>query len=188
MIRRASGGLAPADGMLQDWTVGDCSRSARPKNATCRRLMVRLALVEDDTDLRAALTGMLARAGYTPEVFESAEDFLGSDSVSTFDLVVSEFPMEGSEGAEILKACRAVPDPPAILLVTGRGSVVEALEAARAGAIDYVGKPVDARELAARVGCALELRRLRRDVPAPRGGGPPPPRRAAADRGQRVPA
>src|SRR5258706_5882532 len=163
MIRRASGGLAPADGMVQDWSVGDCSRSARPKNATCRRLMVRLALVEDDTDLRAALTGMLARAGYAPEVFESAEDFLGSDSVSTFDLVVSEFPMEGSEGAEILKACRAVPDPPAILLVTGRGSVVEALEAARAGAIDYVGKPVDARELAARVGCSLELRRLRRE-------------------------
>ena len=128
--------------------------------------MVRLALVEDDTDLRAALTGMLARAGYTPEVFESAEDFLGSDSVSTFDLVVSEFPMEGSEGAEVLKACRAVPDPPAILLVTGRGSVVEALEAARPGAIDYVGKPVDARELAARVGCALELRRLRREVRA----------------------
>ena len=91
--------------------------------------MVRLALIEDDTDLRAALTGMLARAGYTAEVFESAEDFLGSDSVSTFDLVVSEFPMEGSEGAEVLKACRAVPDPPAVLLVTGRGSVVEALEA-----------------------------------------------------------
>jgi len=127
---------------------------------------VRLALVEDDTDLRAALTGMLARAGFPPEVFESAEDFLGSDSVSTFDLVVSEFPMEGAEGAEVLKACRAVPDPPAILLVTGRGAVVEALEAARPGAIDYVGKPVDARELAARVGCALELRRLRREVRA----------------------
>ena len=60
--------------------------------------MVRLALIERNTDLRAALTGMLARAGYPPEVFESAEDFLGSDSVSTFELVVSEFPMEGQRG------------------------------------------------------------------------------------------
>jgi two-component system response regulator HydG len=128
--------------------------------------MARLALIENDTDLRAVLTGMLTRAGYPPEVFENAEDFLGSDSVATFELVVSEFPMEGNEGAEVLKACRAVPDPPAILLVTGHGAVVDALETTRPGSIDYVGKPVDAKELASRVGIALELRRLKREARA----------------------
>ena len=39
--------------------------------------MVRLALIENEAELRASLTGMLSRAGYPPEVFESAEDFLG---------------------------------------------------------------------------------------------------------------
>lgn len=128
--------------------------------------MVRLALIENDTDLRAALTGMLSRAGYPPEVFESAEDFLGSESASNFELVVSEFPMEGTEGTDVLKACRAVPDPPAVILVTGHGSVAAALEAARLATVDYVGKPVDPKELAHRIGVALELRQLKREARA----------------------
>jgi DNA-binding NtrC family response regulator len=128
--------------------------------------MVRLALIENDTDLRAALTGVLSRAGYPPEVFESAEDFLGSESASSFELVVTEFPMEATEGADVLKACRAVPDPPAVILVTAHGSVAGALEAARLAIVDCVGKPVDPKELTHRIGVALELRRLKREARA----------------------
>lgn len=128
--------------------------------------MVRLALIETDTDLRAVLTGMLSRAGYPPEVFESADDFLGSDSASTFELVVAEFPMQGNEGMEILRACRAVPDPPAVILVTGQGAAAGALEANSIGAVDSVVKPVDSRELTSRIAVALELRRLKREARA----------------------
>src|SRR5512143_2610443 len=128
--------------------------------------MVRLALIENESDLRAALTGMLSRGGYPPEVFESAEDFLGSESASNFEVVVTEFPMEGTEGADILKACRAVPDPPAVLLVVGQGSVGSALDATRLGAFDYVPKPVDPRELVHRIGLALDLRRSKREARA----------------------
>ena len=128
--------------------------------------MVRLALIENEPELRASLTGMLSRAGYPPEVFESAEDFLGSESASSFELIVTEFPMEGTEGADILKACRAVPDPPSVLLVTMPASAGAALEAMRLGASDYVSKPVDPRELAHRIGLVLELRRVRRECRA----------------------
>ena len=128
--------------------------------------MVRLALIENESDLRGVLTGMLSRAGYPPEVFESAEDFLGSESASSFELVLTEFPMEGNEAAEVLKVCRAVPDPPAVLLLAGQGSVGGALEAIRAGAFDYVPKPVDPRELVHRVGLALDARRWKRDMRA----------------------
>ncbi|HLN59139.1 MAG TPA: sigma-54 dependent transcriptional regulator [Thermoanaerobaculia bacterium] len=128
--------------------------------------MVRLALIENEPELRASLTGMLSPAGYPPEVFESAEDFLGSESASTFELIVTEFPMEGTEGADILKACRAVPDPPSVLLVTTPASAGAALEAMRLGASDYVSKPVDPRELAHRIGLVLELRRVRRECRA----------------------
>ena len=128
--------------------------------------MVRLALIENEAELRASLTGMLSRAGYPPEVFESAEDFLGSESASTFELIVTEFPMEGTEGADILKACRAVPEPPAVLLVTSPASSGAALEAMRLGASDYVSKPVDPKELAHRIGLVLELKRVRRECRA----------------------
>src|SRR5512135_109622 len=100
--------------------------------------MVRLALIENESELRASLTGMLSRAGYPPEVFESAEDFLGSESVSTFDLILTEYPMEGNEGADVLKACRSAPDPPAVLIVTAPASAGAALEAAHLGTFDYV--------------------------------------------------
>jgi len=128
--------------------------------------MVRLALIENDVDLRAGLTGMLSRAGYPPEVFESAEDFLGSESASSFELVLTEFPMEGTEGADVLRACGAVPDPPGVLLLAGPGVVGSALEAIRVGAFDYISKPVDPRELVHRVGLALDMRRLKRDTRA----------------------
>ena len=128
--------------------------------------MVRLALIENDVDLRAGLTGMLSRAGYPPEVFESAEDFLGSGSASSFELVLTEFPMEGTEGADVLKACRAVPDPPAVLLLVNHGAVGGALEAIRGGAFDYIPKPVDPSELAHRIGLALDVRRMKRDTRA----------------------
>jgi len=125
--------------------------------------MVRLALIENESDLRSALTGMLSRGGYPPEVFESAEDFLGSESASNFEVVVTDFPMEGTEAADVLKACRAVPDPPAVLLLAGQSSVGAALEATRLGAFDYISKPVDPRELVHRIGLALEVRKLKRE-------------------------
>src|SRR5262249_57170339 len=93
-----------------------------------RRSMVRLALIENDSDLRAGLTGMLSRGGYSPEVFESAEDFLGSESAPNFEVVVTEFPMEGTEAADLLKSCRAVPDPPAVLVLVNPSAVGAALE------------------------------------------------------------
>jgi DNA-binding NtrC family response regulator len=125
--------------------------------------MVRLALIENDSDLRAGLTGMLSRGGYSPEVFESAEDFLGSESASNFEVVVTEFPMEGTEAADVLKACRAVPDPPAVLLLVNPSAAGAALDATRLGAFDYTSKPVDPRELVHRIGLALDLRRLKRE-------------------------
>ncbi len=128
--------------------------------------MVRLALIENESELRASLSGMLSRAGHQPEVFESAEDFLGSESASMFDLIVTEFPMEGTEGAEVLKACRATADPPAVLLVTASASAGSALETGRLDTFDAVTKPVDPRELAHRIGNLLELKRIKRECRA----------------------
>src|SRR5262249_49932714 len=133
--------------------------------------MVRLALIENESDLRSSLTRMLSRGGYPPEVFQNAQDFLGSESASNFEVVVTEFPMEGTEAADVLKACRAVPDPPAVLLVAAPNSVGAALEATRLGAFDYIPKPVDPRELVHRVGLALELRKLKRESRAFSGEG-----------------
>jgi DNA-binding NtrC family response regulator len=99
-------------------------------------------------------------------VFEATEDFVASESASSFDLVITEFPAEGSGGSNVLKACRAEADPPAVLLVTAPASVAAALDAVRQGAFDFIRKPADAGELVHRVSAALEARRIERDLRA----------------------
>ncbi len=128
--------------------------------------MARIALVEDDPQLWPVLSGILASAGYEPEIFESGDAFLSARNRGSFDVVVTDFQMEGASGIDVLKACRAEDDPPEVLLLTGFASVRNAVEAMRLGAFDYLAKPADPKELLHRVGQALEERRLKREVHA----------------------
>ncbi len=126
----------------------------------------RVALIEDDEELRPVLTRILHSAGYEPEVFDSGDRFLRERGPRTFDVVVTDFQMEGASGLDVLKACRAEEDPPEVLLVTGFASIRSAVEAMRLGAFDYLAKPADPKELLHRVAQALETRRLKRAVDA----------------------
>jgi DNA-binding NtrC family response regulator len=128
--------------------------------------MVRIALVEDVSGVRALFVRVLGMAGHDPTVFESGDAFLASGEAGSFDVVLPDFQMTGASGLDVLKACRAAPDPPEVLLVTGFASVRNAVEAMRLGAFDYLAKPVDAEELLHRVAQALEARRLKREVAA----------------------
>jgi DNA-binding NtrC family response regulator len=128
--------------------------------------MVRIALVDDDPEVRALLVRVLESAEYRPEVFESGDAFLEARNAGSFDVVVTDFQMDGATGLDVLRACRAEPDTPEVLLVTGFASVRSAVEAMRLGAFEYLAKPVDGKELLHRVAQALESRRLKREVAA----------------------
>ena len=130
--------------------------------------MARIALVDDDPGVRALLARVLESAGYRPEVFESGDAFLAAGNARSFDVVVTDFQMDGATGLDVLRACRAEPEPdqPEVLLVTGHASVRSAVEAMRLGAFEYLSKPADGKELVHRVEQALEARRLKREVAA----------------------
>ena len=128
--------------------------------------MVRIALVEDDPEVRSLFVRVLESAGYEPVVFSTGDAFLKAGEAGSFDVVVTDFQMEGATGLDVLKACRSEPEPPEVLLVTGFASIRNAVEAMRLGALDYMAKPVDTKELLHRVAQALEARRLRREVAA----------------------
>jgi two-component system response regulator HydG len=129
-------------------------------------LTARIAVVEDDPQVRPVLGGILRTAGHTVEVFSSGDDFLRSGGPGSFDVVVTDFQMEGASGMDVLKACRAEDEPADVLLVTGFGSIRNAVEAIRLGALDYLTKPVDAPELLHRVAQAIEARQLKKEVHA----------------------
>jgi DNA-binding NtrC family response regulator len=123
--------------------------------------LVRIALIEDDAQLRRFLSRVLTSAGYEPEVFESGTEFLSADGPDCFDIVVTDLQMEGASGFDVLKACRAASDPAEVILVTGFASIRTAVEAMGLGAFDYLAKPVDSKELLHRVAQAIEGKRLK---------------------------
>src|ERR1700686_3172507 len=126
----------------------------------------RIALIEEDAKLRPFPPRIPESEGYGPEGFASGDEFLREKGPRDFDVVVTDFQMEGASGLDVLKACRSEEDPPEVLLVTGFASIRTAVEAMRLGAFDYLAKPADPKELLHRVAFALETRRLKRAVDA----------------------
>ena len=124
----------------------------------------RVMIVEDDADLREALTATLEAAGHdvvTADCGESALTRLERDSV---DLVVSDVQMEPMDGVALLEALRRSHASLPVVLMTAYGTIEKAVEAMRLGAAYYLVKPFEARELIETVG-----RHVR---PTPGGNGP----------------
>jgi DNA-binding NtrC family response regulator len=126
----------------------------------------RIAVVEDDPAVRTLFETILRSAGHSPYAFASGDEFLARSAGLPFDVVITDFQMDGASGLDVLKACRADSDPPEVLLVTGYASIRNAVEAMRLGAFDYLAKPADPKELLHRVAQAMETRRLKRAVDA----------------------
>jgi DNA-binding NtrC family response regulator len=126
----------------------------------------RIAVVEDDPEIRTLFETILRSAGHFPRAFSSGDEFLARGAGAPFDVVITDFQMEGASGMDVLKACRTDPDSPEVLLVTGHASIRNAVEAMRLGAFDYLAKPAEPKELLHRVAQALETRRLKRAVDA----------------------
>lgn len=126
----------------------------------------RILVVEDDESLRRVMEVTLARGGYRVETVPDGERAVRSMEREPFDLVVSDLQMPGLSGLELLKRIRsAYPDTP-VLLITAFGTVETAVEAMKAGAFDYLTKPVSAEELRLAVERALNQVRMREEIQA----------------------
>ena len=123
----------------------------------------RVLVVEDDTAVRSLLAWHLRRQGCTVEEAEDGVEALSLIERSIPDVVVTDMAMPRLDGLGLLKAIREKdPDLPVIIL-TGHGSLENAIQALREGGLfDYLMKPLsDVTLLEVAVGRALEVRQLR---------------------------
>ena len=81
-------------------------------------------------------------------------------NVVRFSAVVTDVHLPGASGVEVLAAARTADPTPEVVIVTGYGNVEEAVKAMRAGAFDYLEKPIDGEALKRTVARALERHRL----------------------------
>ncbi len=118
-------------------------------------------LVEDEAPLRQAIAEQLADRGYQVEQADSGEAAVAHLSDFAFDIIITDLRLPGLDGSQVLEA--AVKRYPNIIaiVVTGFGTVKDAVEAIKRGAWDFVSKPFQIDQLLHVLESALEQRRLR---------------------------
>src|SRR5712664_638879 len=120
-----------------------------------------LLLVEDEGPLRQAVAEQLADRGYSVEQAESGEAALARLAEFAFDVIVTDLRLPGIDGSAVVEAAVGrYPDIIAIV-VTGYGTVKDAVEAIKRGASDFVNKPFQIDELLHALNSAIEQRRLK---------------------------
>jgi DNA-binding NtrC family response regulator len=116
----------------------------------------RILVVDDDPSLRRVLQVQLEQEGYEVAVTASAQQTLSVLQLRQFDLVITDLKMPGMSGLELLKLVRLQYPQTIIIMLTAFGTVDTAVEAMKAGAYDYLTKPVHQDEMSVVVRRALE--------------------------------
>jgi DNA-binding NtrC family response regulator len=107
----------------------------------------RILVVDDEVNARTALAELLRDEGYEVETAADAFKALGKYEELAPHLVLTDLKMPGMDGIELVKKIRSFEDPAAVVVMTAFGAIQSALDAMRAGAYEYLTKPLNFDEL-----------------------------------------
>jgi DNA-binding NtrC family response regulator len=124
----------------------------------------RILVVDDEVNARTALAELLRDEGYEVETAADAFKALGKYEAFAPHLVLTDLKMPGMDGIELVKKIRANEDPAAVVVMTAFGAVQSALDAMRAGAIEYLTKPLNFEELLVVINKVLGHQALEREA------------------------
>lgn len=115
-------------------------------------------IVDDDPEVRRALSRLLRAAGYSTRPFGSASEFLVSgEGRLSAGCIILDLAMPGLNGLELQEYLGASGCHRPIIFLTGNGDISKTVRAMKAGAVNFLTKPVDDRELLAAVEEALRV-------------------------------
>jgi two-component system NtrC family response regulator len=123
-----------------------------------------ILVVDDDESLRRITQLQLEEAGYKVLTASNGTEALGLIEEETPELVITDLKMPGLSGLELLKKIRQSYPQTTVLMITAFGTVQTAVEAMKAGAYDYITKPMDYEELVLVVNRAMERQELLEEV------------------------
>jgi len=123
-----------------------------------------LLVVEDDPFQRELITENLEREGYAVFAADSGQSALDMARDHGLDVAIVDYKLNGETGLEVIR--RLLEENPLItpVMVTAFGNISNAVEAIKAGAYDYIVKPIDFDQLLLVIGRALERFRLKKEV------------------------
>jgi len=119
-------------------------------------------VIDDDASVRKSLSRLLRSAGYTTETFASAEEFLGREHFNGIGCLLLDVQMPGLSGMDLQKDLNKADYHMPIIFITGHGDIPMSVEAMKKGAVDFLTKPFDDKELLQAVDSAIEKDRQTR--------------------------
>ena len=115
----------------------------------------RVFVVDDDPSIRAAVRGLLASAGLRCEVFATTQEFLGAERPDAPACLVLDVRLAGMNGLDFAEQLGARGDPIPIVFISGVGTIPMSVRAIKAGAVEFLPKPVSDDTLLSAVAQAL---------------------------------
>jgi len=122
-------------------------------------------VVDDEPGIRTALRANFLRHGWRVETASGVREAIRNLKDRDFDLIVTDMRMPDGSGMEVMRAARNCSPTTAVILLTAYGSVPDAVNAMRDGALDYVTKPVPFDQLQA---TAAQVMQRAKQMPAER--------------------
>ena len=122
--------------------------------------MSRVLIVDDEKSIRLTLRAFLVADGYEVEIAEDATQALALLKEVAFDVVVSDIILPGISGVALLAKIRALAPAVQVIMMTGEPTIETAVEAVRAGASDYLSKPVGKPAVLQAVSTAAKIKEL----------------------------
>ena len=113
-------------------------------------------VVDDDVSVRESLELLIRFEGCQPEPFASAEEFLARPRVSTPNCLVLDVSLPDLNGLELQKLVRADRVDMPIIFITGHGDIPMSVQAMKAGAIEFLTKPIDDESLLTAIRNAIQ--------------------------------
>ena len=124
---------------------------------------MKVAIVDDEKDMRQSISQWLALSGFDTETYSSAEEALKGLGNDFPGIVVSDIKMPGMDGMQFLRKLKGVDSSLPVIMITGHGDVPMAVEAMRMGAFDFLEKPFNPDRMTELAKKATQARRLTLD-------------------------
>ncbi|MFC0809987.1 response regulator transcription factor [Ensifer sp. P24N7] len=124
----------------------------------------KVLLLDDDESVLRSLRRLLSASGYLVAVYRDARAFLASEDLHTADCVILDLSLPDSDGFRVQEALAAAGGSQSIVFLTGRGDIPASVRAMKAGAVDFLTKPVEAETLLAAVNVARQRARSWRET------------------------
>src|SRR5688500_1028969 len=122
--------------------------------------MATILIVDDEAGVRSSLSGVLRDEGYTVDTVDSGEACLEQVTRASYDLLMLDIWLPGIDGLETLERLRERHVEAQVIMISGHGSIENAVRATKLGAFDFIEKPLSLEKTVLAVRNALRQHRL----------------------------